>query len=348
MGKTGRNEPCPCGSGKKYKFCCGASGSTGSNIIPFPGISGMPPDEDLPWQESQGMPNPAIMEGRTFSSLDEAKNFTREMVGQANHNPLDDFLGLSPDQMRQLSTLPLEANQDFLSLKGSISEADIPEIPILRQIIWLIQYLENLGPVKLTAAGYLPPVHAVAWFNECFRPFTFASTLEIRPVRRESDEPGMMIVRDIMKRLKFSFMKTGKLGITSRARTFLNESTQTQYQQLFYFLADEWEWSRDEWSYFEVSPFHQTSLPFYLYALNQQGPEGWGESDVERIYTTAFPYILGEIDEGDFFFHIIMREPARYFTEPLGLTIQGNKLDTLNRVVPSKLFKRELEWGDFR
>lgn len=21
--KTGRNEPCPCGSGKKYKHCCG-------------------------------------------------------------------------------------------------------------------------------------------------------------------------------------------------------------------------------------------------------------------------------------------------------------------------------------
>lgn len=24
--KVGRNEPCPCGSGKKYKTCCGASG----------------------------------------------------------------------------------------------------------------------------------------------------------------------------------------------------------------------------------------------------------------------------------------------------------------------------------
>jgi preprotein translocase subunit SecA len=23
--KVGRNEPCPCGSGKKYKKCCGAS-----------------------------------------------------------------------------------------------------------------------------------------------------------------------------------------------------------------------------------------------------------------------------------------------------------------------------------
>ncbi|MFH0794575.1 MAG: preprotein translocase subunit SecA [bacterium] len=27
--KTGRNDPCPCGSGKKYKKCCGASGAVG-------------------------------------------------------------------------------------------------------------------------------------------------------------------------------------------------------------------------------------------------------------------------------------------------------------------------------
>jgi preprotein translocase subunit SecA len=26
--KVGRNEPCPCGSGKKYKNCCGAAGAT--------------------------------------------------------------------------------------------------------------------------------------------------------------------------------------------------------------------------------------------------------------------------------------------------------------------------------
>lgn len=24
LGKIGRNQPCPCGSGKKYKRCCGA------------------------------------------------------------------------------------------------------------------------------------------------------------------------------------------------------------------------------------------------------------------------------------------------------------------------------------
>ena len=26
--KTGRNEPCPCGSGKKYKHCCANAGTT--------------------------------------------------------------------------------------------------------------------------------------------------------------------------------------------------------------------------------------------------------------------------------------------------------------------------------
>ena len=26
--KVGRNEPCPCGSGKKYKKCCGAGGGS--------------------------------------------------------------------------------------------------------------------------------------------------------------------------------------------------------------------------------------------------------------------------------------------------------------------------------
>jgi len=32
MMKAGRNDPCPCGSGKKYKHCCQAKGSSGSSL----------------------------------------------------------------------------------------------------------------------------------------------------------------------------------------------------------------------------------------------------------------------------------------------------------------------------
>ncbi len=34
MTKPGRNDPCPCGSGKKYKHCCGG---IDAKVIPFPG-----------------------------------------------------------------------------------------------------------------------------------------------------------------------------------------------------------------------------------------------------------------------------------------------------------------------
>ena len=34
MQKIGRNDPCPCGSGKKYKKCCGAAGDSGVIINP--------------------------------------------------------------------------------------------------------------------------------------------------------------------------------------------------------------------------------------------------------------------------------------------------------------------------
>ncbi|GEM_PF-4035354 len=356
MGKIGRNDPCPCGSGKKYKFCCGASESAGSNIIPFPGMSDFSDDDGLTIQESRGTPNAATevlhqlkdkMEGRGFSSLEEVERYTREMVDNANSEPEDDFLGLSPDMMHRTSTLPLEETPEFVSLRGSITEKDIPDIPVLRQIRWLLNHLLTEGPIKLTSAGYLPPVHAKAWFEEGFKPFTDLSTLEISPVRRESDEPQMLVVRDIMKQLRLTFMRSGKLGISTRARDFLDSDPQEQFQRLFYFLADEWNWAEGDWGFFELSPFHQSSLPFYLHAFNVQGSGGWDRNDVERIFTNAFPYILGEFEEGAFFFHVVLREPARYFTEPLGLTLPDVQLGRHEKVVPSKLFSRELQWGDF-
>ncbi len=356
MGKIGRNEPCPCGSGKKYKYCCGSSGSDGSNIVPFPGTGFIPDDENPVIRESLETLHAATetlqrfreqMELRGFSSLEEAEAYTRDMVENANSEPEDDFLGLSPEMMHRISTLPLVESPEFLSLRGSIVEKDIPGIPLLRQILWLLNYLETDGQIKLTSAGYLPPLHAKAWFEDSFKPFTSLSILEIRPVRRESDEPQMLVVRDIMKKLQLTFMRSGKLGISTRARAFLNMSPQKQYHQLFYFLADEWDWARGDWGYFELSPFHQSSLPFYLHALNKQDSGGWGRFDVEQIFTSAFPYILGKFEEGAFFFHVVLREPARYFTEPLGLTLPDIQEGRHGRVIPSELFSRELQWGDF-
>lgn len=42
MDKVGRNDPCPCGSGKKYKKCCGAQNkrkSINASVLPTSNIS---------------------------------------------------------------------------------------------------------------------------------------------------------------------------------------------------------------------------------------------------------------------------------------------------------------------
>ena len=46
MAKIGRNQPCPCGSGRKYKRCCGQRG-----VAPVPGAPAEAP-EGYSWAET--------------------------------------------------------------------------------------------------------------------------------------------------------------------------------------------------------------------------------------------------------------------------------------------------------
>lgn len=47
MTKTGRNDPCPCGSGKKFKKCCALIAPPAA-AVPAPVDDETPPTEALP------------------------------------------------------------------------------------------------------------------------------------------------------------------------------------------------------------------------------------------------------------------------------------------------------------
>ena len=86
--KVGRNDPCPCGSGKKYKQCC--YGKEGPHTNPG-GI----------FDELR-----KIMRDKEFGSLKEAQAFLDWHTGQKNRAPLDDFQGLSPKRCTAFFTFP--------------------------------------------------------------------------------------------------------------------------------------------------------------------------------------------------------------------------------------------------
>jgi hypothetical protein len=103
VSKIGRNDPCPCGSGRKYKHCC----------------------------LRRGVP---------------------QMVQRRNQMPLDDFDGLSPEQMSGLLHAPFDS-------PGLLEFAPVlamePETAITGLFGQLCEALDA-GRLKATAKGNLP------------------------------------------------------------------------------------------------------------------------------------------------------------------------------------------------
>lgn len=94
--KIGRNDPCPCGSGKKFKHCCMGRAHN--------------PAREL------GRELEDLAADREFDSLEDFQAFADRFMAQRNQAPVDDFCGLSPDQMSKLLYAPLDSSHLGLSL----------------------------------------------------------------------------------------------------------------------------------------------------------------------------------------------------------------------------------------
>ena len=90
---VGRNDPCPCGSGKKFKKCC-----LGKN-------------ESVAFGRGAAAALRRAMEGQEFNSLEEAQAFVTHHTQQQNQSPVDEFHGLSPEQMHHILDLPFASPQ---------------------------------------------------------------------------------------------------------------------------------------------------------------------------------------------------------------------------------------------
>lgn len=109
----GRNDPCPCGSGRKFKKCCYDRQ-----------VFGEPPSEATEALEELRH----LIEGQKFASLKELQAFTDRFMRQRNQVPLDDFQGLSPEQMHRI--LDFSVDSPELVTYAPVVAGD-PNAPIL-------------------------------------------------------------------------------------------------------------------------------------------------------------------------------------------------------------------------
>jgi tetratricopeptide (TPR) repeat protein len=73
--KIGRNDPCPCGSGKKYKNCCGKEANKPSPPLP-------PFDRRLMERDSRAIQK--LLEGQNFESIDKMNDYLRQVTSEGS------------------------------------------------------------------------------------------------------------------------------------------------------------------------------------------------------------------------------------------------------------------------
>jgi hypothetical protein len=277
----GRNDPCPCGSGRKFKICClGKQEFTPSD------------------RETAGASADLrqAMEGIQFGSLTEVQAFVGRHSQQQNQNPLDEFHGLSPEQMHRLLHFPF-ASPELVRLPEVLSTS--PTAPVLALFGMLVEAIGEKG-LKPTAKGNLPQKFcreaAIGyWGEEIYRENT-----RFGGINREEDFLDLHITRLTLELAGLIRKYKGRFILSRDCRALLaGKGPAALYPRLFTAYVEQFNWSyRDR--YPELR-FIQTAFLFTLYLLVRYGDTWQPHEFYEDSFLRAFPMVLDELPQHQVF-----------------------------------------------
>jgi hypothetical protein len=277
MEKIGRNDPCPCGSGQKYKKCCLGKSESES----FTGGTGGVTAELL-----------EFLQGRSFRTMKEANAFVGWQISRQNRQGRADFDGLSPEQMTRILYSPFDSPNiaTFAPVPDEASDA-----PLLRLFYLLTAAIGEDG-LKPTATGNLPrnrcreiglTYHGEDGYREATR---------FGGINTEPDFPELHVTRLVAELAGLIRKYKGKFILSKHCRQLLADGgAGAMYPILFEAFVRRYEWGyQDRYPEF---PFIQSSFLFTLLLLSRYGDEPRPESFYVDRYLKAFPMLLQEAPE---------------------------------------------------
>ncbi|MEZ8104192.1 YecA family protein [Vibrio cortegadensis] len=274
--KPGRNEPCPCGSGKKYKRCCMNSISKQHAALL----------DDI---EQVAAMNPNL-------SIEELTIVAEQKVKAGNERPNPDFCGLSPTQMSNWLYAP------FKELEGVTIHTpdDLKTSPVMRYLeLILDEAMQGDGSFKATSKGNLPtkivkqasellPEFAVSQFERQISISEYAGSNE-----------------DKFNALHYSRVLAELAGIIYRrsGRYHVKKSAQKQYQthgiQAFFIPMLEAATTQYNWGYLDSWEQDIDLRTFWLFMLWCLQSHGNTAQLIEEVIT-AFPDLLLRCPEDEY------------------------------------------------
>lgn len=281
--KIGRNHPCPCGSGKKYKHCC--------LLLP-----------DNPYADPVAE-NPAagvsddladLLAEQEFDSLEDVQAFADQFMRVRNEEPTDDFHGLSPATMHRVLHFPFES-PDLIGFSEQLNlEAQAPILTLLEVLF------DQIGDgLKPTATGNLPlkicrAVRSVYTekhpdYSEISWPFR-----ELR-INTEPDFMELHVARLVAELAGLLRVYRGKFVLTGTCKKRLKAgSVAGLYPLLLKTYSRQFNWGY--WDGYAEMPFIQHGFLFSVYLLQLFGDQ-WHDSDFyANNYLNAFPMAVNEAE----------------------------------------------------
>ena len=275
--KTGRNDPCPCGSGKKYKRCCMNDHAADT-----------PPANPL--KEAKAEINKFI-EGIRFSSQDDLQAQVKSFYQQRNQTSLDDFQGLSPEQMHGMLHFPFDTPQMVNFPQVLSPGASAPAMTLFSLLA------ESIGPkgMKSTVRGNLPrnfcrEAAQVLWGQEKYRERT-----QFGGINTETDFSELHTIRltatlaGLIRKYRSRFVLTKKCSVM-----LADHGMDGIYPLLFTAYVRKFNWAYRD-GYPELG-FIQQSFLFSLYLLFQHGADWQPNTFYEDCFLRAFPMVLENVE----------------------------------------------------
>jgi len=270
--KTGRNDPCPCGSGIKYKKCCAdrqeADGQTTSTGVGLDELK-------------------ELLKGQSFGSLEEANAFISQHMQKQNQAAIDDFHGLSSEQMHRFLHFPFESPH-LVTFPACLDVT--PEAPIITLFNLLAEAIGDQG-MKATTTGNLPRKFcqdaALAFLGEK----KYQEKIRYGAIRSEQEFLDLHVTRLVAELAGLIKNDKGKFIISKECRKLMAEHGLAGiYPWLFRTFVREFNWAYR--GRLPEIPMVQQSFLFTLHLLKNYGTEWQSSQFYEDSFLRAFPMLL--------------------------------------------------------
>lgn len=302
---VGRNDPCPCGSGNKYKKCC-LNVSRGPSAGRVVSSSGHSPCDVFPNSVSDlaesdrvrhgGVLTPglsdrvnddlkAALAGQQFESIELAQDFAQQHMVKRNSAGLVEFHGLSPEQMNCLINYPFDSPEIVQFPDNYQVDSTVPYVLFFNQLVAAVGN-KNFKP---TATGNLPRdfcrLIAFKWLGE----EGYAKRTQYGGINSETDFSELNGFRHVCEFAGYLRKYRGKYIIGKECHQLLKAGGQSAvYRGLFKAFITELDWGYSD-GYPDRLSLIQRFWAFSLYLLKQYGDEWRPSSFYEDAFLLAFP-----------------------------------------------------------